>query len=710
MPQVRGLLGVNFGRPEAEHDAAALNAAFYETVHWREIMAGRGAPFVIGRKGSGKSALVARLEHVVLEKDIGCVVRIRPADFRHVEVRSLLAYLVSGESTWQYIYHKLWEGIITGQIVQHINGCTSRHARQRMSKELQHEIDQFNQRCTFYVAPLGDALSDVITTYVRDAAKKTEALDQVELRRMLEPYSWQRLLELLARELPSSQDAHAGLFITIDGLDEGWDVTSASMYFLAQLLGVVKECDAKFALGVKLVVCLRDNIFRALVDTHSVEYDKIESLIQNLEWNSKQLFEMIARRVAPHKRVDGAVAELRSLLPEVMECVAIEEYLAHNILQRPRDYINFFIGLQRTCANEPVATVGDVHNAVARYQVNKLVDLENEFGQTYPRISQCISKLHGLPDMFSKTDLVAAIRRVMSDVSFRKDAARLIKDYGDAETLARILLSIGVVGTYDSKRHLVRFVHEYSESRVRSLWTEADRLAIHPVYLPARHTESRGQDQEVMRSSRPTMVTDPMDYLAVDDSGCGLEPATSIDERKRVQLLREIESIQDGREFYREFELWVRKTISLCFHDDLLDPMEQVPSSDGGKKFEILFDIVGSQPPWAEFKDRYHVHRLLVECKNTEYPSEDDFLKLKRDMDSLGLHIALMAYRGRAREPDRRILAWQRALFQNSQQRQVIVAMSQAFMVQCLGRRAVDKRRKNLNKLWREHMETWLCV
>jgi hypothetical protein len=66
--------------------------------------------------------------------------------------------------------------------------CNQSHNSQRFSQELTQEIERFQRECGFYVAALGDALSDVITNHVRDASKKTDALSQVDLRRMLQPY------------------------------------------------------------------------------------------------------------------------------------------------------------------------------------------------------------------------------------------------------------------------------------------------------------------------------------------------------------------------------------------------------------------------------------------------------------------------------------------------------------------------------------------
>ena len=289
---------IDFGQPEAEHDHLALERSFYEAESWKRISEKGWTPFIIGRKGAGKSAIAARFEILAKQTKNCCFIKFVPSDFRHVEIRDLLSNLVSKSTSWQYIYRKIWEGIILGQIVKHFLECDHTHNFKTCLPELHNEIDRFQNNCGFYVAALGDALSDVITKYVRDASKKTDALSQVELRKMLEPYDWKTLTTALLHSFEKS-DSSTQIFIAIDGLDEHWDTSEPSLFLLAELIAATATFTAKFGSHMRFIICLRDNIFRALVDTRSIEYDKIESLIINLEWIPHSLFELIARRVSP---------------------------------------------------------------------------------------------------------------------------------------------------------------------------------------------------------------------------------------------------------------------------------------------------------------------------------------------------------------------------------------------------------------------------
>lgn len=699
---------VDFGQAEAEADLNAITMSFYEGDNWRRAT-DHQLPFVIGRKGSGKSAIATRSEVETQNDGSAAFLRIVPAKFRHVEIRALLAYLVNKTAGWQYIYSKIWEGIILGQLVKYFSESMNHGSTHKISRSLSEKVTEFKCKCPFYVAALDDALTDVITNHVRSVANKTDELSLVDLRKMLEPYNWGALSQAIHDDLLNNSNLPKKIIIAIDGLDEHWDNSEESLFFLAQLLSVTKKFTSTFSPKIKFLICLRDNIFRSLVDTKSVEYDKLESLIVNLEWNSRSLFELIAKRVLPGKKEAKALSALRHILPESIDGIGIDDFLGRHLLNRPRDYINFFRMLQAECGRAPRAGEGHVRDVIAKYGANRLIDLENEFGLIYPGISKLISAISRLGETFDKKTLIESISSLCTDPSFRKEAPDLLTHYGDPITLSRILLSIGAIGYYKSEDHALNFVHEFSESRVSTLWNTSELFGTHPVYRSKGSTSYSDQQKEISQRP-PAIITNPTDYLPSQDDLADLEPISGKRYKKVRDLVADINSIEKGQQHFRRWEIWVKNTFDLCFSGDLLNSESQITAEQAGKRFEIIYDVCSNEPPWNEIKERYKTHRLLIECKNTDQPTDDDFSKLDRDMASLNLNVAFLAYRGTLREPTGQFLQYQRARFINSNRERVIIAVSQAFLLQCLHKKSVDKCRNNINSLWRDHLHRWLTT
>ena len=416
-----------------------IEHAFCETGVWRKVKSNLRLPFIIGRKGSGKSAIALKLQIDSAAIADGNFIKFVPDDFRHVEVRTLLQCLVNSNTSWQYIYQKVWEGIILGQIVNHILNGDKSERYYKVSSEFKEEVQKFEKECSFYVNALEDALARVITDFVKDKAFQQDEIELVKLREMLEPYNWKNLTRVIDSEYKKDSEHLGKIILTIDGLDEYWDCSEPSLHFLAQLLRVVKTLSAKMENSVKFVICLRDNIFRALVDTKCVEYDKLESAINYLDWDSKTLFELVATRAFVGNSTKDAVKSLRSILPEYIQELDIESYLGRYILNRPRAYINYFQLLQTECHGSEIVEEAHVKKSINQYRANRLTDLENEFGLTYPGITKLIDELQSMPEEFGQKEILERLDLLCSNA----DLQNKVPDLNGTSLSANYLISRG---------------------------------------------------------------------------------------------------------------------------------------------------------------------------------------------------------------------------------------------------------------------------
>src|ERR1035441_2398447 len=125
----------------------------------------------------------------------------------------------------------------------------------------------------------------------------------------------------------------------------------------------------------------------------------------------------------------------------------------------------------------------------------------------------------------------------------------------------------------------------------------------------------------------PVNVGHPESCVSAEDSPNDRGDSGQRLDRQCEALISRIAAIDKGQPHFRQFEIWVKDTLSLCFTGDLLNSEEQISTQDGGKRFEVIFDVVGNEPPWPEIKGKYRTHRLLVECKNTDEPTGADFTR-----------------------------------------------------------------------------------
>jgi len=81
------------GDIRAESDAKMLQAAFYESADYRALVESFDRPLVVGRRGTGKSALRYRLESFWSRSPKTTVIQLIPTEDQVIGVRPLLAVL-----------------------------------------------------------------------------------------------------------------------------------------------------------------------------------------------------------------------------------------------------------------------------------------------------------------------------------------------------------------------------------------------------------------------------------------------------------------------------------------------------------------------------------------------------------------------------------------------------------------------------------------
>src|SRR3990172_208803 len=87
------------GDPRAEADAKMLNAAFLETSDYRTLIETSDRIIVVGRRGTGKSALTASLEKYWRHVNSVQVVKLAPEEQQIMGVRPLIQ-LFGSKFSW----------------------------------------------------------------------------------------------------------------------------------------------------------------------------------------------------------------------------------------------------------------------------------------------------------------------------------------------------------------------------------------------------------------------------------------------------------------------------------------------------------------------------------------------------------------------------------------------------------------------------------
>ncbi|RYD63738.1 MAG: hypothetical protein EOP84_33380, partial [Verrucomicrobiaceae bacterium] len=281
----RGKAGNILGELTAEADGPMLRSAFYESRNFRELVRGTDFRFVVGRRGTGKSALSRKVGEALGHDKKTLLIAERPTEevigAWHTEIERLCNdYLTSRKIT------KLaWKIQILTQILDTLLGY---YKSDRL--EYRQEMSEYRRQNPLLFSKSGVARGLEVFRITRryhsqdPALAIPEHIADVFHMATLEKYVYSSL-ETIDRRV----------VFTYDGLDEGWvpnQVATGLLGGLAKLAADFRESQ-----GIHCLLFIRDNMFRALAEFDDDYSRNIEGNTLRLHWDEETLLQMVAMRL-----------------------------------------------------------------------------------------------------------------------------------------------------------------------------------------------------------------------------------------------------------------------------------------------------------------------------------------------------------------------------------------------------------------------------
>ncbi|RYU79896.1 P-loop ATPase, Sll1717 family [Hymenobacter persicinus] len=326
------LIDVDFGRVDAESDSN-LKEYFVDTGVLNRISQG-SRQFIIGRKGSGKTALFQQAESVLNNTSI---VRLEFSDYSweaHKAIKELglpqeNAYTSSWIFTFLISACREWTNSKFPGIRDGAQSLLKRIYNNAEAGALELLVDKLRRIRKLDLPNAGDigGLGGFELDDAPEGAKLARAANV-----------WNKELLKFA-QLVYPQDP---VTILVDRLDDGWDATQEIRDMLAGAIKAARDLNIKLAIHNKpraVIIFLRSDIFAELKFN---DKNKISGDIEYLEWDNKSLQDVVNERISKSLSVSRNEAWDLVFSPEQMRQRAfINSYLLKRTMQRPRDIIAF---------------------------------------------------------------------------------------------------------------------------------------------------------------------------------------------------------------------------------------------------------------------------------------------------------------------------------------------------------------------------------
>ena len=387
------LARMTLGASSAENEFSELGGYYLQTDAFLRTARGE-ARLVVGRKGSGKTALFSQVRDKVRRNKRNIVLDLKPEGYKLKKFKEAVAIFLR-EGSYEHTIMALWEYLLLLEICykllekdeiphtrnHHLYEPYRRLAELYQTDEYITEGD-FSERMTVllerishdYVAKFGMEPDTVLTqAQVTDLIYKH---DVAALREHVRTYM-----------------SHKGeLWVLIDNLDKGWPthgVGADDLILIRALLEATRKLERDFQRANQTchtVVFLRNDVYEMLVRETP---DRGKESKVALDWTDADLLREVLRRRIIYNQMDGSL-EFSRIWPRL--CVShidgeeSSQYLIERSLMRPRCLIDLIEHCRGHAVNLRQEKIGanNIGAGLVTYSSDLLTDIGYEIQDVRP--------------------------------------------------------------------------------------------------------------------------------------------------------------------------------------------------------------------------------------------------------------------------------------------------------------------------------------
>lgn len=678
------------GDIRAENDVKMLDQAFYETPDYKSLLDSNDRCVIVGRRGTGKSALVHRLEkYWYSQKDL-FVVNLSPEEDQIIGLRGIFS-LFKGKFGYIKAASRIaWKYALYMEIGTKLNShykLKKAVAKTNLSQKLKPWIPS-NKTIS---AKLRDILKKAIDQNfspeenIADLSNKLE-IDEIELA----------LFSIL-------EESKKSIILLIDRLDEGYTPDEMGVALSDGFVQSVIDLNSKFKKGVRGLVFLRDNMFRSISINDPDFTRNIEGQVLRLHWDEYALFNMVCNRLRVAHSLDqeNSTKIWNAFSAREMKGRDGFRHALRLTLYRPRDILvllnNAFLNSASQGRNEII--LEDIDSSAKSISENRLYDLEKEYDSIFPALRLFTSAFSSGPSKYSVDDANIKINNILKRDDYEIKIQRDLAIFESPNQVLQRLYGIGFLGLYDDKSTSFVFCHDGREpSKNVNKDTE---ILIHPCYWLALNLT-----ENVLEKDQAEDIYDEYD----------IEISSITDEQRKARLgkiIEEIKEIKEGKAGCIEYEDWCLRALKLIFAGSLSN-IELHPNKNGRQQRDIIATNMGSTPVWNRILKDYKSRQVVFEIKNYKDLSASEYRQMNTYLNNehgrLGFIITRCINNNLEKGKE---LDWTQELYFNSNKK-IVIKLSERYLVKHLSKlrspQKHDAANIELNRLIDTYIRQYLIM
>jgi hypothetical protein len=457
-----------FGSDDAERDAqrGLLDKVFLKTKIYERARDGT-REIIVGRKGTGKSAICLTLKHVFENEGLTAIL-VLPQALSYTTLEGLKTNASSSSEA----YVSSWKYVLLTRVGLHLLDLAKTQKQLRKQPALRAVRHFLADHGEIKRSLLGKVLarSNLLSKISLKIAGVEGSIETRQLNAAHDHVGLvNRFEECVQLVLAASEDTRTVLLI--DRIDEVWSETRDSELMIIGLLKAVHHLNSSLA-GVRILLFLRSDIYDVLKFSDA---DKFRSLEERLTWNDAELKDLITKRARVSTGLPAMHADdVWSLIfdREVSGQHSFE-YIVDRTIRRPRELIQFCgsaLALAQDRGHKRI-TESDILSAEGQYSAWKLNDLASEFAVQYPFLDAIFGLFQGFKRTFTREEFGSR---------YKESCDALVAKHPELQSLStnamlQILFGIGFVGANIQDKS----VYVYDEP---NLILSQEKIVVHPAF------------------------------------------------------------------------------------------------------------------------------------------------------------------------------------------------------------------------------------
>jgi hypothetical protein len=478
------LQSFKIGDPRAENEMNTLKEYYLKIDQFDRAINGE-INLVVGRKGSGKTALFIRLRDKIRTDRRNIVVDLKPEGYQLIRIKEdILEYLSEGAR--QHLIIAFWEYLIYLEVAYKLLEKDERAHRYNRdiyeayvalsgaynSRHFSPEGD-FSERLATLSARLADAYQQ---KYGRQDGRRLTAGEVTEL---VYTHDIRQLRDLISNYLHRKE----AVWVLFDNLDKGWSTQGVDV-----IDAVVLRCLVDAGRKVEREMRKADHVVHCIVFVRNDVYDHLmrnspdygKEMRATLDWSDADMLrEMLRLRL-----VRGLGADLNKVnFQAVWHELCVSHYrgedtstcLINRSLMRPRNLLKIFNHCRGFASNFNRQKIedADIEKGLKAYSADLLDELDRELTDVFPEARDLLYHFLDAPGVLTADQLASILTGA-------KVAER--------EKVTDFLLYYGVLGiqAVDAEYFIFNVNYDLRVLKIRAeRGADTIRYIINPAFWPA---------------------------------------------------------------------------------------------------------------------------------------------------------------------------------------------------------------------------------